>query len=100
MIPTAMTARRDEPLLLVLTTDGRIASEAAFERVQKRVPSITDCFVFCHGWLYDAEEARREGARFSALIDAALRPLGDRAAPGSGRSCSLVSSPTLTPRRA
>ena len=81
MAATATTARRDEPLLLALTADGRIASEAAFERLQQRVASITDCFVFCHGWLYDEHEARREGARFFALLDAALHALGDRVAP-------------------
>src|SRR5205807_6786271 len=78
---TPPAARRNEPLLLALTADGRIASETAFERLRQGVASVTDCFVFCHGWLYDAEEARREGTRFSALLDAALHPLGDRAVP-------------------
>ena len=36
------------------------------------VRSITDCFVFCRGWLYDEGEARREGARCLALLDRTL----------------------------
>ncbi len=37
--------------------------------------------MFCHGWLYDAAEARRDASRFFALLEAALLPLRDRVVP-------------------
>ena len=41
----------------------------------------SDCFVFCHGWLYDQAEAQQEAARFFALLEAALAPLRGRITP-------------------
>lgn len=73
-----MGVRDREVLLLSLTPDGRLAHPAAVEALEERLPRATDCFVFCHGWLYEQTEAREEAARFFALLDTALRPLGDR----------------------
>jgi len=71
-------AREREVLQLSLTPDGRLAHPAAVEALEEQLPRATDCFVFCHGWLYEQTEAREEAARFFALLDTALRPLGDR----------------------
>ena len=76
-----MRVRDREVILLPLTPDGRLVDSAALEVFRVRLPNATDCFVFCHGWLYDRAEAREEAARFFALLDTALRPLGDRVAP-------------------
>jgi hypothetical protein len=68
-------------LFVPLARDGRLADARALDRLAARLSSATDCFLFCHGWLHDAEEARAEAHRFFALLEAALRPVGDRVAP-------------------
>ena len=73
--------RRRDVLPLTLTRDGRLANEAEIERLTRAAGTATDCFVFCHGWLYDEAEARRDAGRFFALLDGALMPLGDRVTP-------------------
>lgn len=40
-----------------------------------------DCFLFCHGWLYDEAEARAEAWRFFALLDQALASVRDDVVP-------------------
>ncbi len=77
MTPT-VTAARGADVFIAVTRDGRIADPLAWGRLERRLPAATDCFVFCHGWLYDTTEARQEAARFFALLDGALAPLGDR----------------------
>jgi len=79
--PTAFSPRRLDILSLTLTKDGRLAKEAEVERLGRAAASATDCFVFCHGWLYDEAEARDDAARFFALLDAVLAPLRDRVVP-------------------
>ncbi len=86
--PDAPPSRVDVPrrrgldvLPLMLTKDGRLANDAQLERLAKAAQSATDCFVFCHGWLYDEAEARQEAARFFALLDGALAPLRERVVP-------------------
>ena len=71
---------RSDVLPVTRTKDGRLANDIQLERVEKAARSTTDCFLFCHGWLYDEAEARQESARFFALLDAALAPLRDRVA--------------------
>ncbi len=78
--PTATPPRRDV-LPIMLTKDGRLANDVQLERVEKAAASATDCFLFCHGWLYDEVEARQEAARFFALLDGALAPLRERVVP-------------------
>jgi hypothetical protein len=73
--------RRLDVLPLTLTRDGRLANEAQLERLAKAAASATDCFVFCHGWLYDAAEARQDAARFFTLLDSVLAPIGERVTP-------------------
>jgi hypothetical protein len=73
--------RAREVILFSLTPDGRLAHPGVVEAFEERLPRATDCFVFCHGWLYEQTEAREEAARFFALLDTALRPLGDRVVP-------------------
>jgi len=68
-------------ILLSLAPDGRLAHRGALEALEERLPRVTDCFVFCHGWLYEQTEAREEAARFFALLDTALGPLSDRVVP-------------------
>jgi hypothetical protein len=68
-------------LPVTLTKDGRLANEVPLERLAKAVGSVTDCFIFCHGWLYDEAEARQEAARFFALLNTALAPLRERIVP-------------------
>ncbi len=80
-MPATPHRRGAGPLLLSLHADGRIASHAALDRLAELIHHVTDCFVFCHGWLYDAAEARVEAARFFGLLDVALQPLGDRVVP-------------------
>jgi hypothetical protein len=76
------TRRRDgEVILLPLKPDGRLAHPGGIEIFEDRLARATDCFVFCHGWLYEQVEARDEATRFFALLDTALRPLGDRVVP-------------------
>ena len=72
---------RSDLLLLSLTRDGRLASPRPFDSLQQRLPSATDCFLFCHGWLNDQAEARDSAHRFFGHLDAALRPLGERVIP-------------------
>jgi hypothetical protein len=78
-IPSA-PPRRDV-LPISLTKDGRLANDAQLERVERAAASATDCFLFCHGWLYDEAEARQEAARFFALLDGAMAPVRERAVP-------------------
>jgi hypothetical protein len=70
-----------EVLPLTLTREGRIADERQVQRLQRRLPEATDCFVFCHGWLDDEGEAAREAARFFTLLDLVLAPAGERVLP-------------------
>jgi hypothetical protein len=79
--PAAPLPRRLDVLPLTLAKDGRLANEAQVERLARGAASATDCFVFCHGWLYDEVEAREDAARFFALLDGALAPLGERVVP-------------------
>jgi hypothetical protein len=65
---------------VTLTRDGRLADRAQLDRLAKTAESATDCFLFCHGWLYDEAEAQQESARFFALLDAVLAPLRARVA--------------------
>lgn len=64
-----------------MTKDGRFANEAQVERLAKVAASATDCFIFCHGWLYDEAEARQDAARFFTLLDGVLAPLRERVSP-------------------
>ena len=66
---------------MTLTKDGRLANEAQVARLEKFAASATDCFVFCHGWLYDEAEARQDAARFFTLLDGVLEPLRERVVP-------------------
>jgi hypothetical protein len=68
-------------LPVTLTRDGRLANTVQLERVAKAAMSATDCFLFCHGWLYDEGEAQQEAARFFALLDGVLAPLRARIVP-------------------
>ncbi len=78
---TAPPPRRVDVLPLTLTRDGRLANDVQLERLAKAAGSATDCFLFCHGWLYDETEARQEAGRFFALLDGVLAPLGQRIVP-------------------
>ena len=80
---TSSATRRSiaEVALVNLTRDGRAANPAVLDRIEEASRSATDCFVFCHGWLYDEAEARREGERLFALLEKALAPLGERVVP-------------------
>jgi hypothetical protein len=79
--PAAPLPRRLDVLPLTLTKDGRLANEAQIERLAKAASATTDCFVFCHGWLYDEAEARQDAARFFTLLDGVLAPLRERIVP-------------------
>lgn len=69
-------------LLVSLTRDGRIVNPAALDRFERVLAGeVSDCFVFCHGWLSEEGEARREAARFFAVLEGALHPLGERVVP-------------------
>src|SRR5262245_30087555 len=83
MTTRSRTARRQGPdvLFLTLTHDGRLRDEALIPRLLEAGRSATDCFVFCHGWPYDDDEARAEAGRFFGLLDQAMTPLRDRVAP-------------------
>ena len=72
---------RNDLLLLALARDGRLLSPRPFDAFRERLPSATDCFVFCHGWLNDQTEAREGAQRFFGHLDAAIRPLGERVVP-------------------
>src|SRR5437867_376254 len=74
-------ARRAEPLLISLTRDGRLVDRASLDRVGAGLAGVTDCFLFCDGWLHHEAEAREEAARFFALLDIAMLPLGERVKP-------------------
>jgi len=67
-------------ILIPLMRDGRPAQPRALDALEGRLPGSSDCFLFCHGWLYDEAEARADAERFFAHLDGALRPLGDRVA--------------------
>jgi hypothetical protein len=73
--------RGPEILPVTLTKDGRLVDRVQLERVAKAAGSVTDCFLFCHGWLYDEAEARQESACFFALLDGVLAPLRARIVP-------------------
>ena len=60
--------------VISLTRDGRLVDRASLDRVRAGLAGVTDCFLFCHGWLYDEAEARQEGERFFALLEKALAP--------------------------
>ena len=77
MIPPAPR----QPVFLALDRDGRVRDPNVLDRLASRARGATDCFVFCHGWLYDEQQARHEAARFFALLDGALLALGDRVVP-------------------
>lgn len=79
--PAAPLPRRLDVLPLTLTKDGRLANEAQVERLAKFAASATDCFIFCHGWLYDEAEARQDAARFFSVLDGVLAPLRERVVP-------------------
>jgi hypothetical protein len=81
MAVPAPLRRGPEILPVTLTKDGRLADKVQLERVAKAAGSATDCFLFCHGWLYDEAEAHQESARFFALLDGALAPLRERIVP-------------------
>jgi len=68
-------------LFLTLTHDGRLRDEALIPRLLEAGRSATDCFVLCHGWPYDDDEARAEAGRFFGLLDQAMTPLRNRVAP-------------------
>jgi hypothetical protein len=77
----APSPRGLDVLPLTLTKDGRLANEAQLERLAEAAGAATDCFLFCHGWLYDEAEARQEAGRFFALLDGVLAPLRPRIVP-------------------
>jgi len=79
--PGPIARGRRDVLTLTLTKDGRLANEAEIERISKAASTASDCFVFCHGWRYDAAESRADAGRFFALLDAAFLPLGERVTP-------------------
>jgi len=70
-----------EIVTLSLTKDGRLTDDRVFSRIRRLLPGCTDCFVFCPGWLDDPAEAVQEARRFFALLEGAMRPLGDRTKP-------------------
>lgn len=74
-------ARSPEFILLALTKDGRVADPAAPEKIERLLPSATDCFLFCHGWLNDRAEAEEGAGRFFTMLEGLLRRLGDRVVP-------------------
>ncbi|MBI4611402.1 MAG: hypothetical protein HY726_20620 [Candidatus Rokubacteria bacterium] len=74
-------SRSPEVLLLTLTRDGRVADPTALEKIEQGLPSVTDCFLFCHGWLNDRAEAREGAARFFGALERWLQKLRDRVAP-------------------
>lgn len=72
---------RNDLLLLALARDGRLVSPRPVDAFRERLPSATDCFVFCHGWLNDQTEARAGAQRFFGHLDVTLRALGERVVP-------------------
>jgi hypothetical protein len=82
MMPTTPPlTRRGTDVFIALTRDGRVVSEAALDRLGAAASAATDCFLFCHGWLTDEEEARLASARFFALLDTVLAPARERVVP-------------------
>ena len=78
---------REDLLLLSLRRDGRIVNPAAQEALRQWLPGTTDCFVFCHGWLNDAAEARGSAERLGRrsprrAVDGGRGPRGPPGAPG------------------
>jgi hypothetical protein len=73
-------AVEDDVAVLVLAHDGRLVDPAALERLAARVPGSSDCFVLCLGWADALDDARRRAARWTSLLDGALRPARDRVA--------------------
>ena len=76
-----MGARDPGIMLLSLARDGRMITPRALDTLEEQLPTATDCFVFCHGWLVDQAEARAGAARFFSHLDGPLRPLGERVVP-------------------
>ena len=68
-------------LLLSLAHDGRLTNPSALEILQDRLATVTDCFLFCPGWIADHVEARDAAARFFSRLDGALLPLRERVVP-------------------
>ncbi len=66
---------------MTLTKDGRVADRRQLDRLARGAVSSTDCFLFCHGWLYDEAEAQQEATRFFALLDGVLALLRERVVP-------------------
>ncbi len=66
---------------LSLTRDGRLAEPEALDHLAARVPTATDCFVFCPGWRHDRHVVLETAARFFSLLDRALTPVGERVTP-------------------
>ncbi len=66
---------------MTLTKDGRVADRRQLDRLARGAEAATDCFLFCHGWLYDEAEAQLEAARFFALLDGVVAPLRERVVP-------------------
>jgi hypothetical protein len=60
---------------------SRLIEDDAVDRIKRSLPGVTDCFLFCQGWLSEPGEARHEAARFFAVLDGALAPLRDRVVP-------------------
>jgi hypothetical protein len=78
----APKTRTDRAILpLTLRRDGRLAQSVQLDRLAKAAATATDCFVFCHGWLYGEAEAAHEARRFFALLDQALASIRERVAP-------------------
>src|SRR5262245_55853157 len=55
---TAFPRLDDGVLLLSLAHDGRLTNPRTLEILRDRVAGVTDCFVFCPGWLEDSVEGR------------------------------------------
>ncbi len=94
---------REDLLMLSLRRDGRIVNPAAQEALRQWLPGTTDCFVFCHGWLNDATEARGAAERFFARLDRALRPVREPMVPlprgtTAVSDCTIRTSSIGTPR--
>jgi hypothetical protein len=71
----------EDIVFLSLRRDGHLVDESALEPLERALASATDCFLFCHGWLYDEADARAEAWRFFALLDQALASVRDGVVP-------------------
>lgn len=71
----------DGVLLLSLAHNGRVTNPGVLEMVQDRLATVTDCFLFCPGWIADHVEARDAVARFFSRLGGALLPLRERIVP-------------------